>query len=197
MLKKFKGIFAMCHRTDQHLDVIEQCMEIVRHNQEIIHNQRDEPLLEFPNVLVYPPIADPYASLTPTELAAFGVGPLMLLPTATMMMKTRRPPTMTRRPPTMTRRPRTTSSPLASALFRLFSLFDVLTTKGEKRVISIHHFSFLVCNGQSCTYGGCIMGKYFYVWTTLMACITLYNIVPIMLSLYVWMSFMLIYLVCQ
>jgi hypothetical protein len=26
-------------------------------------------------VLVYPPVPDPYASLTPTELAAFGIGP--------------------------------------------------------------------------------------------------------------------------
>jgi hypothetical protein len=74
-LKMFQGIFAMCRRTDQHLDVIEQHMEIVRHNQEIIHSQWDEPLLEFPDVPVYPPVTDPYASLTPTELAAFGVGP--------------------------------------------------------------------------------------------------------------------------
>jgi hypothetical protein len=50
-------------------------MEIVHRNQEIIHSQRDEPLLEFPDVPVYPPIANPYASLTPTELATFGVGP--------------------------------------------------------------------------------------------------------------------------
>jgi hypothetical protein len=65
----------MCRRTDKHLDVIEQCMEIVCHNQEIIHSQRDEPLLEFPGVPVYLPIADPYVSLTPAELVAFGVGP--------------------------------------------------------------------------------------------------------------------------
>jgi hypothetical protein len=50
-------------------------MEIVHHNQEIIHSQRDELLLEFPDVPVYPPITNPYASLTPTELATFGVGP--------------------------------------------------------------------------------------------------------------------------
>jgi hypothetical protein len=50
-------------------------MEIVRCNQEIIHSQWDEPLLEFSDVPVYPPITDPYASLTPTELAAFGIGP--------------------------------------------------------------------------------------------------------------------------
>jgi hypothetical protein len=45
MLKMFRGIFAMCGRTDQHLDVIELRMEIVHHNQEIIHSQWDEPLL--------------------------------------------------------------------------------------------------------------------------------------------------------
>jgi hypothetical protein len=57
------------------LDVIEQHMEIVRLNQEIIHSQRDEPLQEFPDVPVFPLIPDPYASLTPVELAAFGIGP--------------------------------------------------------------------------------------------------------------------------
>jgi hypothetical protein len=50
-------------------------MEIVRLNQEIIHSQRDEPFQEFPNVPVFPLIPDPYASLTPVELAAFGIGP--------------------------------------------------------------------------------------------------------------------------
>jgi hypothetical protein len=35
-LKIFWGIFTMCHRTDQRLDVKEQHMEIVCHNQEII-----------------------------------------------------------------------------------------------------------------------------------------------------------------
>jgi hypothetical protein len=50
-------------------------MEIVYCNQKIIHSQQDEPLLEFPDVPVYPPIADPYASLTPAELDTFGVGP--------------------------------------------------------------------------------------------------------------------------
>jgi hypothetical protein len=37
-LKMFWGIFAMCCRTNQHFDVIEQRMEIVRRNQEIIHS---------------------------------------------------------------------------------------------------------------------------------------------------------------
>jgi hypothetical protein len=46
----------------------------VRRNQEIIHSQRDEPLLEFLDVPVFPSIPDPYHSLTPTELAAFGIG---------------------------------------------------------------------------------------------------------------------------
>jgi hypothetical protein len=71
----FWGIFAMCRCTDQCLEVIEQHMEIVHRNQEIIHSQWDEPLLEFPDMPIYPPVADPYALLTPAELAAFGVGP--------------------------------------------------------------------------------------------------------------------------
>jgi hypothetical protein len=74
-LKIFQSIFAMCCYTDQRLDVIEQHTEIVRRNQEIIHSHRDEPLLEFPDVPIYPPVADPYASVTPAELAAFGLGP--------------------------------------------------------------------------------------------------------------------------
>jgi hypothetical protein len=49
-------------------------LQIVRHNQEIIHSQRDEPLQEFPDVLVFPPIPNPYGLLTPVELAAFGIG---------------------------------------------------------------------------------------------------------------------------
>jgi hypothetical protein len=47
----------------------------VRRNQEIIHSQRDKPLQEFPNVPIFPPIPDPYGSLTPAELAAFDIGP--------------------------------------------------------------------------------------------------------------------------
>jgi hypothetical protein len=47
----------------------------VRRNQEIIHSQRDKPLQEFPDVPVFPPVPDPYGSLTPAELAAFGIGP--------------------------------------------------------------------------------------------------------------------------
>ncbi len=75
MLKMLRGIFAICRRSDQRLDVMEQRMEIVRRNQEIIHSQWDEPLLEFSDVPVYPLVTDPYASLTPPELATFGVGP--------------------------------------------------------------------------------------------------------------------------
>jgi hypothetical protein len=69
------GIFATCRCTDQRLDVMDQCLQIVRHSQEIIHSQWDEPIQEFPNVPIFPPIPDPYGSLTPTELAAFGIGP--------------------------------------------------------------------------------------------------------------------------
>jgi hypothetical protein len=32
-------------------------------------------LLEFPDIPVFPPVPDPYASLTLVELAAFGIGP--------------------------------------------------------------------------------------------------------------------------
>jgi hypothetical protein len=46
----------------------------MRYNQEIIHSQWDKSLLEFPDVPIFPPIPDPYASLTPVELAAFGIG---------------------------------------------------------------------------------------------------------------------------
>jgi hypothetical protein len=74
-LKMFRCIFVMCHRTDHRLGVIEQRMEIVHRNQEIIHSQRDKPLLEFLDMLVYSPVPDPYASLTPAELAAFDIGP--------------------------------------------------------------------------------------------------------------------------
>jgi hypothetical protein len=74
-LKMFRGIFAMCHCTDQHMDVMEQRLQIHRRNQEIIHSQRDELHLEFPDVPIFPPIPDPYASLTPAELATFGIGP--------------------------------------------------------------------------------------------------------------------------
>jgi hypothetical protein len=74
-LKMFRGIFAMCHRTDQRMDVMERRLDIVHHNQEILHSQRDEPLIEFPDEPIYPPIPDPYASLTPAKLATFGIGP--------------------------------------------------------------------------------------------------------------------------
>jgi hypothetical protein len=64
ILKMLRGIFTMCCHTDQRLDVLEQQMRISHHNMEIIHSQRDEPLHEFPNVPVFPPVEDPYASLT-------------------------------------------------------------------------------------------------------------------------------------
>jgi hypothetical protein len=54
---------------------MDQCLQIVRSNQEIIHSQWDEPLQEFPDVPVLSSVPDPYGSLTPTELAAFDIGP--------------------------------------------------------------------------------------------------------------------------
>jgi hypothetical protein len=71
-LRMFRG--TMCHRTDQHMDVMDHRIDILHRNQEIIHSQRDEPLIEFPEELVYPPVPDPYVSLTLAELANFGVG---------------------------------------------------------------------------------------------------------------------------
>jgi hypothetical protein len=47
----------------------------VRRNQEIIHSQRDEPLQEFFDVPIFLPVPDPYGSLTPAELVAFGIAP--------------------------------------------------------------------------------------------------------------------------
>jgi hypothetical protein len=44
ILKMLWGIFATCQRTDQHLDVMDQRLQIVRRNQKIIHSQWDEPL---------------------------------------------------------------------------------------------------------------------------------------------------------
>jgi hypothetical protein len=73
-LKMFRGIFAMCRCTNQHMDVLERHTEILQRNQDIIHNQRDEPLLEFLEELINPPFPDSYASLTQSELAAFDVG---------------------------------------------------------------------------------------------------------------------------
>jgi hypothetical protein len=75
ILKMLWGIFTTCRCTDQCLDVMDQRLQVVRRNQEIIHSQRDEPLQEFPDVPVFPPVPDPYGSLTPAELAAFGIGP--------------------------------------------------------------------------------------------------------------------------
>jgi hypothetical protein len=74
ILKMLRGIFATCWCTDQHLDVMDQRLQIVRRNQKIIHSQRDKPLQEFPDVPVFLPVLDPYGSLTPAELAAFSIG---------------------------------------------------------------------------------------------------------------------------
>jgi hypothetical protein len=57
------------------MDVMETHLNIVHCNQEIIHSQQDEPLIEFSVIPIHPPVPDPYASLTPAKLAAFGIGP--------------------------------------------------------------------------------------------------------------------------
>jgi hypothetical protein len=75
ILKMLWGIFATCQCTDQCQDVMDQRLQIMQHNQEIIHSQRDEPLQEFPDVPVFPPVPDPYGSLTHVDLVAFGIGP--------------------------------------------------------------------------------------------------------------------------
>jgi hypothetical protein len=56
------------------MDVMDHHINILQWNQKIIHSQRDEPLIEFPEEPIYPPILGPYALLTPTELATFGIG---------------------------------------------------------------------------------------------------------------------------
>jgi hypothetical protein len=106
----------MCRRTDQRMDVMDHRIDILRWNQEIIHIQRDEPLIEFPEDPVYPPV--PYASLTPTELAALVLSsPELLPPATTMMMK---------RWPMMMRRWRTMSS--WSSPFYFFGSFPFLVS---------------------------------------------------------------------
>jgi hypothetical protein len=61
--------------SDERMDVILQRLQIVQCNQEIIHSQRDELLLEFPNVPVFPGVSNHYALLTTAELSTFGIGP--------------------------------------------------------------------------------------------------------------------------
>jgi hypothetical protein len=70
-----QGIFATYRCTDQCLDMMDQRLHIVRRNQEIIHSQWDESLQEFPDVPVFPPVPNPYDSLTHAELVAFGISP--------------------------------------------------------------------------------------------------------------------------
>jgi hypothetical protein len=53
---------------------MDQCLQIVWRNQEIIHSQWDEPLQEFPDIPIFPPVPNPYSLLIPAELAAFGIG---------------------------------------------------------------------------------------------------------------------------
>jgi hypothetical protein len=54
---------------------MDQRLQIMWCNQEIIHSQRDEPLQEFLDVPVFPPVPNPYGSLTVVKLAVFGIGP--------------------------------------------------------------------------------------------------------------------------
>jgi hypothetical protein len=75
ILKMLWGIFATCRCANQHLGVMDQHLQIMWRDQEIIHSQQDEPLQEFSDVHVFPPVPDPYGSLTPAELAAFDIGP--------------------------------------------------------------------------------------------------------------------------
>jgi hypothetical protein len=86
MLKMFWGIFALCRHSDRRLDVFEQRMEIVHRNQEIIHSHWNEPLQEFPDVPIFPPVPDPYASLIPAELLPLALVPLVLLLGMTMIV---------------------------------------------------------------------------------------------------------------
>jgi hypothetical protein len=37
-LKMFQGIFSMCRRTDQHIDVMDRRIDILQRNQKIIHS---------------------------------------------------------------------------------------------------------------------------------------------------------------
>jgi hypothetical protein len=105
ILKMLRGIFVTCRHIDQCLDVMDQRLQIVCRNQEIIHSQRDEPLQEFPDAPVFPLVPDPYSSLTPVELAAFGIGLLVFL---LMTMRSRPPPMRRRR--TMSSQPRICAS---------------------------------------------------------------------------------------
>jgi hypothetical protein len=54
---------------------MDQRLQIVWRNQKIIHSQWDKPLQEFLDVPVFPPVPDPYGSLTPAELVVFCIGP--------------------------------------------------------------------------------------------------------------------------
>jgi hypothetical protein len=71
--KMFQGIFTMCCHIDQCMVVMDRRIDILRRNQKIIHSQRDEPLIEFLEEPVYPPVPE-NALLTQAELAAIGVG---------------------------------------------------------------------------------------------------------------------------
>jgi hypothetical protein len=106
---------------------MDQRLQIVRRNQEIIHSQRDEPLQEFPDVPIFPPIPDPYGSLTPAELAAFGIGPPHVSSDNDDEAQTDDDE-------------ETEDDEKPASLHSSFSFFGVLTTKGKKSVISIRVF---------------------------------------------------------
>jgi hypothetical protein len=92
---------------------MDQCLQIVWCNQEIIHSQRDELLQEFPDVPVFPPVPNPYGSLTPAELAVLALALLVFLRTTTM-----------RRRPMTTRQRKTSSRFHFIALFPFWCLND-------------------------------------------------------------------------
>jgi hypothetical protein len=149
-MNMFRGIFVMCWCTDQCLDVMEQRLQIVRSNQEIIHNQRDEPLQEFPDIPAFPYVPNPYGSLTPAKLAAFGIGPARISSDDDDEAHANDD-----------EETEDDEEPASLLCFiALFSLFGVLTTKGEKRVISISVFlSSVVCNMDK---------DFLYVWLVIL-----------------------------
>jgi hypothetical protein len=82
---------------------------------------------------VFPPVPDPYASLTHAELAAFGIGPSHASNDDDDDEEEANDDEETEDDEYSTWR---------LHLLRLFSLFGALTTKGEKRFIFICRFSF-------------------------------------------------------
>jgi hypothetical protein len=99
----------------------------------------------------------------------------------------------------MMSRQRTMTTPRgAYTFFQVFPLFVVLTTKGEKTIIFInfHHFSFQCVMGLSSMCGGCIGQEPFEYDLQNFNGLDIYfmDIMLIVLSIYVWMIFMLIFM---